>query len=413
VYWAWAALFWNLVCAAVLIVAVVEGSADWKLMLTLVGLNVVGALIAAYAGLRVWRALRFGTSKLELAETPGVVGGRLTGVVRIPARVAPAEGFQATLACQRTSRDSEGDATLVKNLWEGERRIVETLRGDSRGRTAVPIAFTIPSTAPPTDATADLPVRWRLRVTAKLPGPDYRAEFDAPVFLTEDSQDGVVADETPLSDYETELTLADSLREQGIVLEQSTGGDQWRLTAAPFRRAWVGLSVMLAALAASCVTGVLLNETLKLMGFWGVILSATFVFFATFTLISLGLWLTSLEMFLSSSKLHIVGGRWTTRSGWYGIRRTHAFTAGQIKSITLKKRMSSSDARGSRSWKDVHIKLHGGESVCLACYLSNPRTADRLRNELRRLAGLDQATRSRKDGESQEWDKLMDLPTDD
>lgn len=412
-YWVAAAVFWNLVCGAVLLVAFAEGSVDWKLMLTLAGLNAIGLAIAAYAALLAARGVRFGASKLELADTPGVIGGRLAGVVWIPARVAPAQGFHVTLVCQRIQRNSDRNASVAVNLWEQERRITQTLRGDSRGRTAVPIAFTIPSTATATDTRAGCPVRWRLRVHAKLPGPDYRAEFELPVCLTEDSQDGVVADDAPLSEYEAELSLADQLSEEGMLLEESSGGDQWRLTAPPFRRPWVGLVILLAAIAASCVTGGLLNAALGHMGFWQVLLSFTFVFFAVFALISLGLWLTTLEMFLSSSQLWINGDRWTLRSGWYGIRRTHRFSADQIKSIALKERMNSTDSRGSQSWKDVRFKLRGGESLTLACYVRNPRTAEALRDALHRIAGLDRKGRPGKDKEDRQWDRLMDLPSED
>ena len=61
-------------------------------------------------------------------------------------------------------------------------------------KTAIPIAFKLPITVEPSDSTdANNRVVWRLQVAASVPGVDYAASFEVPVFRSDASVSSAAA----------------------------------------------------------------------------------------------------------------------------------------------------------------------------------------------------------------------------
>ena len=182
---AWAfAILWNLVSGPAAVVgvraALREGNraAMIALLFPAVGL-----------GLLVWalritiRRRRYGTSVLELATLPAVVGHALEGTLRTPAGLRPPEGFRVVLSCIRrvTSGSGRNRSTSERILWQEEHRT-------GAGGTGVPVAFAIPADAAPSEPVrGDDRTLWRLEVSAEVPGVDYAAGFEVPVFRTAES----------------------------------------------------------------------------------------------------------------------------------------------------------------------------------------------------------------------------------
>src|SRR5262249_37336262 len=139
------------------------------------------------------RQRKFGESTLLLASTPGVIGGQLAGVIRIPKQVAADDGFRITLNC--LDWVDTGNGRSEQSLWQDEQLVTEPMRGDGEGM-AIPVLFAIPfdcrETAQP-DQTGG--VHWRLEIAARVPGVDYLAKFDVPVFKTAESRADFKLDE--------------------------------------------------------------------------------------------------------------------------------------------------------------------------------------------------------------------------
>ena len=169
------------------------------------------------SGLLIWavrltlRYRKYGVSRLELATTPGVIGRTLTGMVRAPARMQPADGFQVTLTCVRqvTTRSGKNSSTSESILWQDERRVAgEPSRTAAAMETHIPVAFRLPGDAQPCDETdSNNRVLWRLRLLATVPGVDYESQFEVPVFRTSASDQPLSAEEEritrdPLAGYE-------------------------------------------------------------------------------------------------------------------------------------------------------------------------------------------------------------------
>ena len=178
--WGFAAL-WNLVSlpSAILAVraALHEGHRAGLIALLF---PLVGAGLLVWAVRSTLRYRRYGVSRFDLTTLPAAVGHALEGTVRTPAGLRPADGFKVVLSCIRrvTTGSGRDRSTSESVLWQDERQVAGTGVG-------VPVAFAIPPDAAPCDATQSSDrTLWRLAVSAEVPGVDYAATFEVPVFRT-------------------------------------------------------------------------------------------------------------------------------------------------------------------------------------------------------------------------------------
>lgn len=138
--------------------------------------GVIDAGIVAWLLVSLRRWHKFGRSVFEMACVPGVAGEELAGVIRIPTRIQPRE-FRLELICLQIV-----DGGRPPPLWRDE----QTVRSmpDRDGRNVVPVLFHIPDTARETNSmtTIGAYIQWQLVVRAAMPGIDYYAKFEVPVF---------------------------------------------------------------------------------------------------------------------------------------------------------------------------------------------------------------------------------------
>ncbi|MFM2296085.1 MAG: hypothetical protein RLZZ350_2498 [Verrucomicrobiota bacterium] len=126
----------------------------------------------------VARQKRFGKSVFKLSSATGVIGGKLEGGIHSEAHIELPDEFKVRLICY--NQIGGGNDSKLKKLWEGS----ELVRVPSRtGNFAIPIAIAIPATCEETrDADASNLIFWRLEAKAAVPGVNYLARFDVPVF---------------------------------------------------------------------------------------------------------------------------------------------------------------------------------------------------------------------------------------
>ena len=185
------ALFWNLISSPLWFVIPGEMLQKGN-RLALFGLlfPLVGLGLAAWALYTVLQRRKYGQSVLQMAAVPGVLGGELAGVVRTAAHIQPEAGFHVSLSCiqQTTSGSGDNRSTHAEILWQDEQVIVRQLGQSDADPSAIPVLFAIPYNCRPTDdANSDNQTIWRLKVAAAVPGIDYAAAFDVPVFKTPQS----------------------------------------------------------------------------------------------------------------------------------------------------------------------------------------------------------------------------------
>jgi hypothetical protein len=150
----------------------------------LVFLGIFGLVGVGLIALTVYMALdarKFSPAVFEMSGVPGVLGGWLRGTIQMPPQVPEGTEARVHLVCHRKAT---GSSRLDYDVWEAE--------SGARTSSSVPVAFRIPFNLPESDLP-DMPskgtmrVSWLLSISASLPGVDYSAVFDVPVFPTEAS----------------------------------------------------------------------------------------------------------------------------------------------------------------------------------------------------------------------------------
>lgn len=186
------ALLWNLISTPALFalpgeLADENYAALFILLFPLVGL---GLLLWALYEIAKW--MKYGESSFEMATVPGVVGGYLAGTVQVDRWLEPPEGFRLRLVCihRRVTGSGKNRSTREDVLWEDSQVLSHALDDPDRARTVLPVHFQIPfDCEPSTPEKSDTRTLWRLEVTAAVPGVDYKAEFEVPVFKTDASSE--------------------------------------------------------------------------------------------------------------------------------------------------------------------------------------------------------------------------------
>ena len=358
--WVFAAL-WNLISfpSAFLGVraAIQEGkpAALLALLFPLVG---IGLLI--WAVRLTLRYRKYGVSRLELSTIPGVIGRTLTGMVRAPARVQPADGFQVTLICVRRVRKGGGDETSESILWQEEGRVMgEPSRTAAAMETHIPVAFRLPADGQPCDDTdSNNRVQWRLRLLATVPGVDYESHFEVPVFRT-------AASDQPLSAEEERITrdpLAGAGYQQPadsrIVVTSNRRGTEVLFPAARNPGAATSLSFFLL-LWLGCIA-------------LQVYFHAPIVFPIVTGLFGLLILIGVLDLWLEVSQVTVDAGTLTWASGYLFPGRERTLHGSEIADVIASMGMQA----GTTVYYDVTLVQKNGKKIKLGRSLRDKREAD-------------------------------------
>jgi hypothetical protein len=182
------AAVWNAVVAGLLLLVLgredLRSSPGALVFLAIFGLAGLGLIALTVYVARFAR--KFSPAVFEMSGVPGVLGGWLRGTIQMPPQVPEGTEASVRLVCERR-RSGSGPPTY--DVWKGE----VSARTSSR----IAVAFRIPFNLPESDLP-DMPSRgtmwvtWLLSISASLPGVDYTAVFDVPVFPTEASDSSFV-----------------------------------------------------------------------------------------------------------------------------------------------------------------------------------------------------------------------------
>lgn len=364
------ALFWNIASLPLL----------WKLpeMLRTAGtpwvwstlaFPAVGALLV-FALAHQWiRRKKFGESVLQLASTPGVIGGQLAGVVRIAKIVPPASGFHTKLSC--IERVRQGDDARENVLWQDERLVMQPMRDRGGEGAAVPLMFAIPFESQETSRVqSQRDIRWQLELSAKMPGVDYKSRFDVPVFKTADSRCDFKLDESLAADFSAAPPREFLLGEAGILKEPlPRGGVRLVFPAARNLGMAVGLTVFLAIWSGAI---------------WLMLhLGAPIFFPILFGLIELFVVWGTLDLWFYRSVVEADRNGLRSRGGLFGIGSLRYFAADEIKEFRAEEQMSS----GSHVWRNVVVVPRKGKRRKLAKGISSKLALEAVIDEVEAALG--------------------------
>jgi hypothetical protein len=331
-----------------------------RLALLLLAFPAIGLILILCLIVSVLRWRKYGQSVFEMASVPGVIGGRLVGVIRTSAKVKPEDGFRLSLKC--IQQVSGGSSENV--LWQDEQVIARELRQNDPERSAIPVLFQIPYECRPTDvADPNNQSIWRLKVSAKTPGLDYSTSFDVPVFKTSGSDPKFVVNSSLIAEYAAPDDLDRDLREAGVIKMASPSGDGCRLVFPMLRNP--GMASLLALL------GIIFCGAPFLMFHLGAGWWVTAMF-------SLGFWPTGL-LFLAvgasvcfyRSTVDASASGLTFVGGFFGLDRELRIKSADVKSIVLTSRMYS----GAKRYYDIDVICTTDKTVTVGKRIPDKRLA--------------------------------------
>jgi len=140
------------------------------------------------------RRRKFGDARFLMSPCPAVLGGTLAGRVLtgVPQTQDVADGFRLRLRCvhryERSEREPGGGAGTRRSrrrvdvLWEQERTAAGRPSAKRIMALEVPVAFDLPHGQPPSSVDSGDGMAWELAISANIPGLDYGARFEVPVF---------------------------------------------------------------------------------------------------------------------------------------------------------------------------------------------------------------------------------------
>ena len=173
----------------------------------------IGALIATA------RWLRFGGCQLRMRTMPGIIGGHFCGEVLLPEAFPFDTDLRMELLCE-TTRTTPGknsddlDSVSVQRNWARTQRVTANRSSCHDGHCVIPFDFTLPyglpdETGSRREGKTRIDIQWKLRVFARIEGPDLDITYRVPVFVTAES-DPAVRGETG-----SEKSLDEYLRDTG------------------------------------------------------------------------------------------------------------------------------------------------------------------------------------------------------
>jgi hypothetical protein len=356
------AAFWTLVSApaAVLGLRAAREQGNRAALLALVFPTVgVGLLIRAVR--LTLRFRRYGTSWLELGTLPAAVGHALEGTVHAPPALRPADGFVVTLSCIRrvTTGSGRSRSTSETVLWQEVRR-VPGAAGE------VPVAFAIPADAQPCQTpTPDDRTLWRLAVTAEVPGVDYSAVFEVPVFRTAASALPPTGDELAVA-AETALP-ADYRQPTGSRIQVSTTrrGTEIYYPLARNPAVAAGLTAFLALWAAAT---------------WATLrLHAPPIFPLVFGGVGVLLAVAALDQWLGVTRVLVADGSVSVASGWLAPRGARTLARAEIAEVATRIGLQA----GGTPYYDITVVTKSGRRVTAGRGVRDKREAEWLAATMR------------------------------
>ena len=161
-------------------------------------------ILFTWALYRTLHLLKYGRSTLQLVTFPGVIGGQFIAVLYTQKKLADTHHIRAKLACIHETVSGVGrtKSTHRTVIWSDELRLARTADENHPTRTAIPVAFTIPNAARPTDQFERHDrIFWKLTATAEEPGIDFAASFEVPIYITPDSGKNRTPAVDPIAPY--------------------------------------------------------------------------------------------------------------------------------------------------------------------------------------------------------------------
>jgi hypothetical protein len=344
---------------------------------------IIGLGLLINALVKTWHRLKYGVSRFEMAAVPGRPGGRLSGAIRTGRDLRPESGFGLRLTCASRTVSGSGEDRSIREdiLWRDERTMSRAMPGPDGAGCAIPVYFEIPADARPTTPDdGDDRILWILDADCRVPGLDFHAEFEVPVFPTGDAapaagaaMGGGTAATDPMAEYlAPEQPYRPSSDSPIQVRPSAGGGTEIDFPAARSPGAAFSMSAFLMLWCGAIWLQVYLRAPLIfpiVFGLFGLLL----------------LWIT-LDLWLGTSRVVIDTGEVRIRSGLLGLGPTRLFPCSDVQQVILRINMQSGGRTGT-PYYDIVLVRQNGRRIAAGQHLRDKREAEWLAAQIRgRLA---------------------------
>jgi hypothetical protein len=246
-------LIWTLLSSMVVLPVKAEFAKGNHIALIGLIFPVVGVFVLLAAAYQIMRRMKYGAPPMQLESLP-IEPGR-TFRCTVPAKLTevPEAGIDVklTLVNRITTGSGKNSSTREEVKWADEKKVERGAAMPSMIGLMIPVSFAIPHNEHPTDDTDSRNCWvWRLRLSAEVPGVDYAAEYELPVFRTaawEERQEEVQEQEAEAKQaYEAKLeslTWTPKASSRVTLSHTPSGGDRIHIRRGSF--SWGGVIFLL------------------------------------------------------------------------------------------------------------------------------------------------------------------------
>jgi hypothetical protein len=367
VAWAFAVL-WNLVSTPLLFAFRNIPQKNYAALIALL-FPAIGLLLLIRAIRLSMEYRKFGVSDFVMSSVPGVVGGKLQGSVHAAFDPQSARSVKVKLTCfHRTVTGTGDNRSVSENIqWRDEREFSAGEIQPGPTGCIIPVSFHIPADAAETDIrNMDNAIQWKLQVRADVPGVDYEAEFDVPVFKTKDSST------SPEPEPEA---IAAPVTSKVLIQAAPQGGTEFIFPAGRNPRIAAILGVLLLFFA------VWLAVFLKVEGSVVAIFPSIILGFIVLLLL-----IFTLMCFISE---HIVIEREnvTIRKSLLGVPWSRIVPCSEVSDLKLAVGMQTGGAEGT-PYYDIQLICRDGRKRNVGSQIRNKREAVWLMNQMKAAIGI-------------------------
>lgn len=355
-WFAWTfALFWNAVSSGPLFAVASANIRQQPALLLALVFPIIGAGLLIWAIRETIEWKKFGQSTFKMLSVPGAVGGRLGGAIETAVKIRPEDGFHLKLVCVHRIRTGSGKNSSVSEniIWEDKKTMARELLDDDPSHTAIPVSFLIPPDARESDdQTPNDRIIWRLEIRAKVPGVNYAAKFEVPVFRTAESAAVSASGPDPALAYEAPEEPYRLPPHSRITIRQlPDGGTEFHFPALRNLGIKLSLTVMWLVWTSFTLAAHLVFHSL--------------FFEIVFALVDVLLTAACFSLWTKSSRLKFGANGVRVTNRWLFLGRTRVFDPRDVAGFELKSGMRS----GQTQFFNLLLRTTAGEKLTVASYI--------------------------------------------